>query len=293
MRDSAVGPEAGEAMPPLAIVVYENGRASVGGVPVVVPDEGDLSAVRAAAMRTAIGMAAEQGRALRALAFEPDGSTWPLVIHPDGQVEEDVEPEPYSGPDGAREASDGTPATGSSTLPLMVSPAGPRGPRTETLVLNPGRSDIVQIPQAPERFRDRLARIAEAGEAGRIEAAMTLVVDLEREVALLFGSSHPHVLQARAVRAHVSALAQDWVRAADLYLGITKAWLDSGGGSAQIRRNATNAHYCWLRVVDPEESERIGEAVVRTWLKVPGAQAHLDAARRSRDGIRRRTSLGL
>jgi hypothetical protein len=288
MSDPAVRPGAADPAPPqLAIVVYADGRASVGGVPVVVPDAGDLAAVRAAVMRTAIGMAARQGRPLRALAFEPDGETWPLLIHPDGTVEEDTEAEASAG------GADGTSA-GASTLSLLASPAPPRGPRTETIVLNPQWSDVVQTPQPPERFRDRLARIAEAGEGGRIEAAMTLAADLEREAGLLFGATHPHVLQARAVRAHISTLAHDWGRAAEVYLDITAAWLEvSGDRSAQVRENAGNAHYCWVRVADPQEGERIGEAVVRTWLKVPGARRELEAARRRRDDLGRRSSLGL
>ncbi|MET9269441.1 hypothetical protein [Kribbella sp. NPDC003557] len=31
--------------------------------------------------------AAQLGRPVRVTAFEPDGSSWPLIIHPDGQVE--------------------------------------------------------------------------------------------------------------------------------------------------------------------------------------------------------------
>jgi hypothetical protein len=31
--------------------------------------------------------AAQLGRPIRATAVEPDGASWPLVIHPDGQVE--------------------------------------------------------------------------------------------------------------------------------------------------------------------------------------------------------------
>ncbi|MCX4763813.1 hypothetical protein OG562_23160 [Streptomyces sp. NBC_01275] len=289
MTDPAAQRETGRETPQLTIVVYADGRASVGGVPVVVPDGGDLAAVRGAALSTALGMAVRQGRPLRALAFEPDGSTWPLLLHPDGRVEEDAEAAEHdpSGRTGGR-----TPPAGVPTA-LPASPASPRGPRTQTIVLNAQWSDAVETPEAPERFRDRLARISEAGGSGRIEAALTLAADLEREVALLFGSSHPHVLQARAVRAHIITLANDWTRAADLYLALTADWLElSGDRSAQVRQCAANAHYCWLRVTDPEEYERIGEAVVRIWLKVPGTEPQLRAARRHRDQLRSRDSLG-
>ncbi|GGN67308.1 hypothetical protein GCM10011579_039700 [Streptomyces albiflavescens] len=271
--------------PKLTIVLYANGQASVGGVPVAAPDPHDLAGVRAAAMRTAIGMAVDRGQSLQALAFEPDGSIWPLVIHPDGRVEEDAAQEPYSA---AEEYPIGESESGSS------SPSSPRGPRTETIVLHAGWTDAVQTPPPPEALRDRLARIGEAGATGRVEVAVMLAVDLEREAALLYGATHPHVLQSRAVRAHVSTLAHDWIRAADLYLGIAEDWLHmSGDRSFQVRENAANAHACWRRITHPQESERVGEAVVRMWLKVPGAERYLHAARRRRDWLRRQLSLGL
>ncbi|MFJ2509556.1 chromosome partitioning protein ParA [Arthrobacter citreus] len=47
----------------------------------------DLSAARAAAVETVAGAAAKLGRSLRAAMSDPDGE-WPLIIHPDGTVEE-------------------------------------------------------------------------------------------------------------------------------------------------------------------------------------------------------------
>ncbi|MGW0704885.1 hypothetical protein ACWD4G_02730 [Streptomyces sp. NPDC002643] len=286
MTGAAAERAAWHGSPQLMIVVYADGRASVGGVPVTVPAGGDLAAVRGAALHKAIGMAARQGRTLRALAFEPDGSTWPLLIHPDGQVDEEVEPD-------AQAVGPGQGTSGAGAVPLPSAPASPRGPRTQTIVLNSQWVSAVESPEAPERFRERLARIAEAGERGRIEAALTLAMDLEREVALLYGERHPHVLQARAVWVHVVTLANDWVRAADLYLALAAEWLDrSGDRSHQVRGNATNGHFCWLRVTGLEEHERIGEAVVRMWLKLPGSERQLTAARRHRERFRAPGTVG-
>ncbi|GHE07337.1 hypothetical protein [Streptomyces alanosinicus] len=290
MSGAAGEPGAGGTAPQLTIVVYPNGGASVGGVPVTVPDGADLAAVRHAAISTAVDLAAQHGRPLRALALEPDGSAWPLVIHPDGRVEEDEESDGAAPPSG----TPGAPRAAGRVIPtlnLAAIPPTTRGPRTQTVILNQQWSEVVETPPAPERFRERLARIAEAGESGRTEAAMTLAADLEREVVLLFGPSHPHALQARAVSAHINTLARDWVRAADKYLAVATAWADMPESrSAQVRRNALNAHYCWRRVEDAGEAERIGEAVVRIWLKLPGALAEVRAARRHRDRIRNETS---
>ncbi|MFE9098015.1 hypothetical protein [Streptomyces sp. NPDC007264] len=290
--DTNTASEAGTWEPPrLTIVVYANGRASVGGIPVVVPDGGDLADVRAAAMRTAVDMAVRQDRPVHALALEPDGTTWPLVIHPDGRVEEDT----GVGPGDPGPAADGTGESGRPAEPTPpAAPRNPRNPRTETLVLTVEVQEPVETPPPPEQLRERLARIAEAGEGGRLEAAITLAADLEREAALLYGATHPHVLHARAVRAHVSTLARDWARAADLYLGIATAWRRmSDDRGPQVRRNAANAHHCWCQVTDAAESERIGEAVVRMWLDVRGAERESAAARRRCNALRHRLSLGI
>ncbi|MFD7712219.1 hypothetical protein ACFV6E_38880 [Streptomyces sp. NPDC059785] len=277
MSDIPAGPGAAAPREQLSIVLYADGRASVGGIPVAVPNGSDLTAVRDAVLRTAVAMAAQRQAPLRAVAFEPDGLSWPLVIHPDGVVEEDLE-------------QGGAPAPGSATLQLMAAVVR-RGPRTETLVLNPSWSDVVELPPAPERFCGRLAEIARAGEAGRVEAAMALATDLEHEIVRDHGPSHPNTLNARAVRAHVGTLAHDWPRAAGLYLDVAGAWLDvAGERSIQVRLSAGNAHSCWCRVTDPAEAARIGEAVVRMWRKVPGAQRELAAARHRLDTVTRRTA---
>ena len=52
----------------------------------------DLSAARAAAVEIVAGAAAKLGRSLRAAMSDPEGE-WPLIIHPDGTVEE-ADPNP-------------------------------------------------------------------------------------------------------------------------------------------------------------------------------------------------------
>lgn len=285
MSGSTVRSGAGEVAPPLMIVVYGDGRASVGGVPVTVSGGADLTVVRRAAIGKAVDMAARHGRPLRALALEPDGAAWPLVVHPDGRVEEDDK--------AVRGTVEPTGVTGAAgnvvpTLNMAAIPPATRGPRTQTIILTAQWPEVVEAPSAPERFQEGLARIAEAGEGGRIEAAMTLARNLEREAVLLFGPEHPHALQAGEVTAHINSLAQDWARAADKYIALAAAWAVVGESRiAQVRRNATNAHYCWRKVDDLHDAVRIGEDMVRIWSKVPGAVAEVRAARRLCDRIRR------
>ncbi|MFG2330116.1 hypothetical protein ACGFMM_10865 [Streptomyces sp. NPDC048604] len=281
MAGSVAGPESSNGPSRLAIVVYADGRASVGGVPVTVPAGADLAAVRGAALSAAIDMAVRKGGPLRASAFEPDGTAWPLLIHPDGQVEEDDEQD-VLGRSLGQDASGG-----SEAVPPPAAPVTTLISRTQTIALNSQWLNTVESPKPPERFQERLARISEAGEAGRAEAAMALALDLEREVAQHFGETHPHALHARAVRAYVISLGNDWVQAADLYVALAADWFERAGyRSHQARRSATNAHYCWLRVTEPEERERIGEAVVRMWLRIPGAERQVLAARKYRDDTR-------
>ncbi|MFI1648645.1 hypothetical protein ACH4XT_17130 [Streptomyces avidinii] len=267
----------------LTIVVYADGRASVGGAPVKVDGSADIAVVRAAAMAAAISIVARMGRSMRAVAHEPDGSSWPLVIHPDGIVEDGSQSgaagEPAVPHDAVAEAGD---------LTLGHANAAPAG---GTLFLGTVGSVPVELPPPPERLRSRLERIGEAGGSGNFEAAATMVADLERDVSAEFGETHPYTLQARAVRAHVSALAHDWARAADTYLGIAQAWLDvDGAAGSQVMQNASNAHACWLRVSGPAESERIGEAVVRVWQQVSGADRQLRAARLRKRAVSRQAA---
>ncbi|MDA5282536.1 hypothetical protein [Streptomyces sp. Isolate_45] len=267
----------------LTIVVHADGTASVGGVPVKVDGTTDIAVVRAAAMAAAISLVARMGRSIRAVAREPDGGTWPLVIHPNGLVE-----------DGSRVGLDDKPASPRGAVPVADGPAVRRGAAAAasgTLVLARVGLPEIEPPPPPERLRSRLERIGEAGSSGNFEAAVTMAADLERDVRTEFGKVHPYVLQARAVRAHVSFLAHDWVRAADSYLGIAQAWLSGEGATcSQAMLNAANAHACWLRVSDATEGERIGEAVIRLWQKMPGAERQLRAACARKGGSGRQSA---
>ncbi|MFB0626824.1 hypothetical protein [Streptomyces sp. AB3(2024)] len=286
MTDPGTGKEAGNVSrrAVLTIVVHADGKARVGGVPVTVPAGSDIAAVRAAAMAAAVSIVARTGRAMRALAHEPDGSTWPLVVHPDGTVEDGAE----AGASGEAAAPRDT-ATAAGASPVRH-PAAAAAPGT--LVLGTVLLTPVEVPPPPQRLRSRLERIGEAGGSGNIEAAVAMVADLERDVSAEFGEGHPYALQARAVKAHVSAIAHDWVRAADTYLGIAAAWLEvDGAAGSQVMQSASNAHACWLRVPGAGESERIGEAVVRLWQQVPGADRQLRAARLRRDEAGRQAAL--
>jgi hypothetical protein len=71
------------AWPTLAITLHEDGRAQVEGrdVPQVTGFTGREAAVAAAALHVrALGLI----RPVRAVATDPDGTQWPLIIHPNG-----------------------------------------------------------------------------------------------------------------------------------------------------------------------------------------------------------------
>ncbi|WP_369201013.1 hypothetical protein [Streptomyces sp. PU-14G] len=271
----------GRQPPLLTIVIHPDGGASVGGVPVPVDGDTDITGIRAAAMVIALRIVSEQGVPVRAVAFEPDGAVWPLIIHPDGHVDEDPGRDIAAMP--LPESAHG------SVAPPALTLARPREDTEGASWSNEGNDGLaVQEPEAPEPVRDRLRRISAAGEAGQIEAAASMAMDLESTVVGLYGEAHPHVLQARAVRAHIAALAQDWPRAADLYLHIAEAWMRKAGApSSQVRRNAANAHVCWTYVSDQREALRIGEAVTLLWSRVPGAGDSLRRAGRRLRLLRR------
>lgn len=78
-----VDPEAVPAWPLITIAMAKDGTVVVNGQPVPVPPGADprIAGVAAAAEHvTSLGLA----RPVRARASEPDGTVWPLLIHPDG-----------------------------------------------------------------------------------------------------------------------------------------------------------------------------------------------------------------
>ncbi len=63
--DTGAGTGRTTQQPALTIVVHADGKASVGGVPVTVPERADIAAVRAAAMTAATSLVARTGRSMR------------------------------------------------------------------------------------------------------------------------------------------------------------------------------------------------------------------------------------
>lgn len=270
--------------PMLTIVLYADGSASVGGVPVQVPRGADLTEVRTAAVETAAGIAGSRGESMYTVAIEPDGSVWPLLIHPDGRVEEapeeDAYPRPFpGGPDAAGEPAPDAHQPSSGPVPPAPPPPVPGPPEDAGGGREGGAA--VQPPQPPQHIQDRLDRISASGETGHVEAAATMAVDLEKTVVSVYGEEHPYTLHVRAIRAHIAVLALDWPRAADLYLQIAEAWMrTSGAHNSQTRVNATNAHACWRYIQDRREAERVGEAMTLLWSRIPGAESFLRRAGR-------------
>ncbi|GGO98036.1 hypothetical protein [Wenjunlia tyrosinilytica] len=281
--------------PPLTIVVDEQGAASVDGVPVPVPEGSGLDAARAAAMGAAIELAGARGAAVRAVAHEPNGDVWRLVVHPDGRVEEDTAP---PGPDQPADPGDAAGAAvpeagGGPEQPEQPAPAPVpehEQPGSEGSASRTPPPIAVLAPEAPGRYREQLARIAVAGQTGRLDAAVEMSRHLERSIAESYGEHHPYVLHARAVRGHIAYLADDWAQAADVYAGIAAAWLLTAGPQhSQTQRNAVNAYTAWTRITKPGEAERIGQSLMRLWLDTADTE-RLAATRQRLDELARAAS---
>ncbi|GAA1377106.1 hypothetical protein ACFPK5_00280 [Streptomyces beijiangensis] len=113
-------------------------------------------------------------------------------------------------------------------------------------------------------------RIRTLAEAGRLPDAVRMAVALDDAVGRAHGPSHPSSLEARAVRAHVTAEAGDLLAAVALYRDVAERWALQGAQVA-AEQTADSAHALWLRITDPDQAIAAGTAVVRMRTQIPGA----------------------
>ncbi|KWX05995.1 hypothetical protein TH66_00380, partial [Carbonactinospora thermoautotrophica] len=136
-----------DTAPDLTILLTATGRAYLNGARVPVTGHTDPLA---AAVRAAAAIAVQLGRPVRATATDPDGTTWPLIIHPDGAVTATrpaattpAPPHPAEAtvPPDSPQHTGPAPATGTPSDP-PPSPAEPGGQHSEKL-------DLAQVPAWP------------------------------------------------------------------------------------------------------------------------------------------------
>ncbi|MEU6201523.1 hypothetical protein [Streptomyces sp. NPDC047061] len=223
------------AWPVYTLTVHGDGRVdAVGPLVPLSRHTGRASAVAAVA-----GSAARLGRPVRAVATEPDGTVWHLVVSPDGGVGELT----------GRGEGAGAPKR-HNRPPAAVTPAPAPAPELPT-------------------YTDTLALVTAYLEAGRVGAAASLAARTDEAVADALGVSHPDALRIRELRARTTALAGDPAGGVWLYRDIAERWLYQGEHAA-AEAAAHQAETLWRRITDVPTALSAGVAVIRMRNQIPG-----------------------
>ncbi|MCX4690941.1 hypothetical protein [Streptomyces sp. NBC_01408] len=239
---------------PVYTITLTSSGVSIDGEPVSTP-QGDLPAARRAALAEIRVRAALRGRPVRVTAKEPDGSAWPLVVDPDGNVTTLSAPHPVVPPPQARPAE--------PQAPLAEVPAVHEGfaePEAPAVPAPPGTPRPVAAEWGaplPAAHQDAWARLWAAHGAGDISTAIALAERTEAALEVEYGPLHPHtvhVLGARAWlmlarRADLPATVQLLVETA---LRRRRAGAEPRTETAQV---AGNAHAAW-RLLAKEDPRR-------------------------------------
>ncbi|MFJ9423208.1 hypothetical protein [Streptomyces sp. NPDC101249] len=238
------------AWPAYTLTVHADGRVDAAG-PLVPPA---TYPHRGAAVGTVAGASARLGRPVRATATEADGTTWHLVVAPDGSVGE---------------------------LPAERAPARRRGTRAAARAPGPTTTTAPGAATGPEAatgprdgdepaIADGLARVAEHLEAGRIDRAAELAARLDRRASGTLGVSHPDALRIREVLARISALLGDPAAGARLFRDVAERW-HYRGDHEDAESAAARAVALWLQITDLDTALATGTSMVRLRNQIPGA----------------------
>ncbi|WP_138908819.1 hypothetical protein [Streptomyces chryseus] len=124
-------------------------------------------------------------------------------------------------------------------------------------------------------------RIRALAEAGELDRAAQMAAAIDDAAARANGPSHPSALEAREVHAHITAERGELSAAVALYRDVAERWAFLGKQESADEA-AARAHALWMRITDPTEAVRAGEAVLRMRTQIPGENgtAYQQAARR-------------
>lgn len=294
--------------PVVTVEISGDGRLLVDGNALDVPPGSDP---RRIGTEAAAGVAATLGRPVRVKAVEEDGTIFPLIVSPDGEVAEGgpALPPPQGRRKllGRRHAEDAEPvavgeetlaATGISTeipAPEPVpytepDPAPAPGPTTtpqpaaqQSQTFPAGANS--EIPDCRPEHLEVLQDIRTAVESGETRRAMHMAAAFTQALA---ETGHPpaEVLAAREVEAYVALRGGEADKATRLY---AKAAVERGMATPDpwARRLAANAEVCWQHVTDPEQAYELGSSVLHAY-SVAGTTngGQPESARRRYDALR-------
>ncbi|MEU9237106.1 hypothetical protein [Streptomyces subrutilus] len=244
------------ATPVYTITVTGSG-VSIDGEPITAP-AGDLAAARRAALAEIRVRAALRGRPVRVTAKEPDGSAWPIIVDPDGNVTTLTEPHPA-----APAPPPPTPRGTESPTPPTAPPAIHIPP--PTALHAPVHDAVPWGSPLPAAHHDTWAQVLAAHGAGDIPAAIILAEKVESALEAEYGPLHPHTVTALSARAWLTLARQsDQYATVELLIHTAlrrrEAHAQPRTETAQVVRNA---HAAWrsLGKEDPEGALELSGAL--------------------------------
>ncbi|MFF5924176.1 hypothetical protein ACFY8C_38500 [Streptomyces flavochromogenes] len=218
----------------------------------------DAEESRRAALREIYVKAALHGRAVRLVAKEADGTTWPMIMDTGGNVITLHAPHPVP-PSPA--------ATTSAAPPLLAPAASPQ----------PAHDWAAPLPPAYQALYDDL-RTAES--AGDLPNAVALAARLEEELTATYGPLHPHAVNVATLRASLTLrLGGDWYETVELLVHTALRRREAGAQPVQDTvGTARNAHAAWRSLArgDAEGAAELAE-------RVAGMLEQFGEDRRTRD----------
>ncbi|MGW3424489.1 hypothetical protein [Streptomyces phaeochromogenes] len=226
--------------PVYTIVISEDDEARIDGQPVArLPHHKDA---RDAAIAELAVRAARRDRPVRAIAKEPDGSVWPIIVDFDAEVTPldaphpvptTVERQPAHMPAATREAAVLPPPVGEPLIPAPVVPT------------------VDWMAALPADFEEMFARVQTAGVEGGAVAAAVAAEDLEDALDDAFGPMHPYTVNVLGLRASLVLHTADWRTSMELHLRAAERRHLMQAPRAETLRLAHNAHFCWKHLVKP------------------------------------------
>ncbi|WP_093804076.1 hypothetical protein [Streptomyces sp. Wb2n-11] len=254
---------------------------------------------RAAAIKAVAELASRlrPPRPVRADAHDDTGTTWPLVIHPDGTATE-AGPAAHSRKTKRRStrpsSPEPTPAPPTVALPTPAPPPAPTSAATPPRVRSgvqrlfaqrqlprPTRSTAIPAPAAAPRDSavPTVLTIRKYADAGDLSRAAALAGQLDDAMSAMHGPSHPQVLEVRTLRADVTAAQGDLPTAIGLYRDVAERWLYAGDPEAAAQL-ADRAHTLWQQIADAQTAAAIGSSIIRMRSQIPGQNGAYEHARR-------------
>jgi hypothetical protein len=139
----------------------------------------------------------------------------------------------------------------------------------------------------PDAIRFRLAEISGVANDGDLDAAMTLIFQLDRDTTDAYGESYMYTVQVREVHGYVAALARDFPLALRYYVHTVRLRVTlQGPGHPEVEQAIWRAYGLWSSMPRSPERNQWGAELLTVVTDIHGHDApvaqHLRTALYSR-----------